>query len=110
MPAGSPLLDTLHHLFTKFCILAGAGRLRRKREDRFLIGRSLFKTHALGNNRLEDLWPEDAPDLLIHFPREGSTLIKKGHEHTQYAQIRVRTCFDLLDGLQKIIRTLERIK
>src|SRR4051812_31481877 len=103
IPAGSPLLDTSHHLFAKFCVLERPRRLRRKAEDGLPVRGSLFQPYALRYNRLEHLRPENITYLLEHLPRERSALVEECHDDAEDTQVRVRTGFDFLNGFKKIV-------
>src|SRR5438105_1328822 len=102
-PAGSPLLDTAHHLIAKFRVFVSPGRLRGESEDRLPISRSLLQAHALRNHGLKHLRAEDAPDLLVNLARKCRPPVKKGYDDPQNAQIRVRSRLHFFDGLQKIV-------
>src|SRR5215218_6796462 len=105
-PAGSPLLDTSHHLFAKFCVLERPRRLGRKAEYRLPVGGRLFQPHALRYDRLEHLRSEDVSYLLVNLSRERRALIKKGYDDAQNTQVRVRARLYFLNGLKQIVRPL----
>src|SRR6266567_6435422 len=98
-PAGKPLLDTAHYLFAKFFVLNGAGRLRRERKNRFLVGRGLFQTNALGDHSVEKFSAEHAPNLFVNFLSQSSALVVKCYQHAEHLQLWIRPGLDLLDRL-----------
>src|SRR2546425_4644813 len=107
-PVGNPLLDTAQYLFTKFCILQGAGRLRRKGKNGLFVGRRLFKPDTLGNHCFKQLWSKDALNLLVYFASQSRSLVVKRYEHSEQLQIWIWPGFYFLDRFQKIVGAFQR--
>ena len=81
--------------------------MRREGEDRFLVSRRLFQTHALGNHGIEKLRPEDATDLLEDFFSQRRALVVQRDDDAQDAQARVGPRLDLVDRLEQVVGALE---
>src|SRR3954463_3264378 len=106
--SGSPRLGTVHDLLTQAVVLGGSARIRRERENRFLVGRALFEPHTLGNDGVENLAAEHLVDLRTNVARERGPLVVHGDDDAENLQARIRPGANLLDRLQQIVRALER--
>src|SRR5437773_8864031 len=80
----------------------------REREDRFLVYRALFQANAAGNDRLEDLLPEDLLDMSADVPPEDGSLVVNCNHDAEELEVRVGACTDLLYRFEKVVRALQR--
>src|SRR5687768_11983407 len=106
-PVGRPLLDTAHHLFTKFCVFNGARRLRRKSKNGFFVSRRFFQSYTLGYDSLEQFWPEHSLNLVEHFSRQRGPLVVQRDQHSYDLQVGIGPSFHFLDRIEQIVGALE---
>src|SRR6476619_177985 len=108
METGSPLLDTVHDLLTKAVVLGCAGRVRRKRKDRFLVGRTLLQPDTLRDHGVEDLAAEDLLNLGSDVARQRRPLVVHGNHDAEELESWIGTEPHFLDRFEKIVGALQR--
>src|SRR5688572_4506366 len=106
-PVGRPLLDTAHHLFTKFCVFNSARRLWRKSKNRFFVSRRFFQSYTLGYDSLEQFWPEHSLNLVVHFSRQRGPFVMQRNQYSYDLQVGIGPALNLLDCIEQIVRALE---
>src|SRR4029079_8910440 len=98
--SGSPRLGTINALLAETVILAGAGRLRRVRENRFLVRRALLEPDALGDHGLENLAAKDLLDLARDILRQRVALVVHRDHDAENLQRRIRPLPDFITHLE----------
>ena len=98
----------MYILLGQFPVFFGAGRLRRKGENRLFVGGTFLRRTFLLIRVLKLRFTENSANLLMCIPGNVRALIEQRNHHAEDLQIRVGTGANPAVGLEQIIRTLNR--